>query len=91
MVIPHLGVTNLIEQILLFVLGLIVIIFAYGMYFDRRVTVKKTVARKKLSAVEHQTPLKREVIQPKAPEIADTGFVVLKKREDTNGENNFTI
>lgn len=91
MVIPHLGLTNLMEQIALFVLGLIILIFAYGMYFEKRGNVKKTVARKRLSAIEHQTPLKREVIQPKPAPIPETGFVVLKKREERTEENNFNI
>ena len=91
MVIPHLGLTNLFEQIALFVLGLIVLIFAYGMYFDKMANTKKTVARKRLATIEHQTPLKREVIHPKQPEVTETGFVILKKREDNTQENNFNI
>jgi CDP-diacylglycerol pyrophosphatase len=91
MIMPHVGLTNTMEQIALFVLGLIVIIFAYGMYFERRASIKKTIAKKKILSVEHQTPLRRETIQPKTEETPDTGFVVLKKRENKTEEHNFNI
>lgn len=85
MIAPHLGLTNLMEQITLFVFGFIILIFAYGMYFEKRASMKKSQAKKKLSAVEHQTPLKREVLTP------ETGFSVVKKKEEVAQENNFTI
>lgn len=85
MIAPHLGLTNLMEQIALFVFGLIILIFAYGMYFEKRNRASKTSAKKKLSTVEHQTPLKREVLSP------ETGFSVVKKKDERSEENNFTI
>ncbi len=105
MVIPHLGLTNMMEQIILLVIGLIILIFAYALYFEKKrhetihhspvapikevVKERKSVTRRRIVPAPADTVVqKREV-----PDITDTGFVVLKKRESNNNDeiNNFNI
>lgn len=86
MIAPHLGLTNLMEQITLFVFGLIILIFAYGIYFEKRGATTKARAKRKLPNIEHptSTPKREPVATP------DTGFNVVSKKIESP-EDNFTI
>lgn len=89
MVLPHLGLTNLMEQITFFILGLIVIIFAYGIYFEKKNKQTKSVATstRKSHTVVHREPSFRPVAQ-----IDETnGFKIVKKDSPKVEENNFHI
>lgn len=88
-VLPHLGLTNLMEQITFFVLGLIVIIFAYGIYFERRSKETKPVATptRKSQAPVHREPSFRPIAQNEET----NGFKIVKKDSPKIEENNFHI
>ncbi len=89
MIAPHLGLTNLMEQIVLFVFGLIVIICAYGIYFDKKARAKKATpspTKRRVVQTEHPpTPLKKDTYS------GDNGFTMVKKKEESTEENNFNI
>lgn len=83
MVLPHLGFPNLVERISLLVIGFVILIFAYGLYFENRKKVIKKPATKKTS-VSPMPPLAKKVVT----ETVDTsGFVFIKKPEDKNRDN----
>jgi hypothetical protein len=84
MVLPHLGFPNLVERISLLILGLIIMIFAYSLYFDRKKKVVRKPATKKVS-VSPMPPLAKKEVP-----VADTsGFVFVKKAPEKN--DNFNL
>lgn len=88
-VLPHLGLTNLMEQITFFVLGLVVMIFAYGIYFENRnkQTKSTTPVVKKSHVGVHREPGFRPIAQTDET----NGFKVVKKDSPKVEENNFHI
>lgn len=88
-VLPHLGLTNLMEQITFFVLGLIIMIFAYGIYFEKKnkQSTPVTTPARKSHATVHREPNFRPVAQTEET----NGFKIVKKDSPKVEENNFHI
>jgi hypothetical protein len=77
MAVPHLGLTNLLEDVVLFALGLVILVISYGMYLSKKKSVvKKPIPRKKIT-----TP--SETFMPplvkKGTVEGETGFKVIKR------------
>jgi hypothetical protein len=96
MVVPHLGLTNLMEQITLFVLGLVVLIFSYGLYFENKNKKEKPTAninnnlskkRYRSTPIPHPHPLtlKKEIIEE------GSDVIVIQKESENMTDNNFNI
>ncbi len=83
MVLPHLGFPNLVERISLLILGLIIMIFAYTLYFDRKKKVVRKPATKKVS-VSPMPPLAKKEVP-----VDTSGFVFVKKAPEKN--DNFNL
>ena len=80
MVLPHLGFPNLVERITLLIFGLIILIFAYSLYFDKKKKVKRPTVKK--ASVSPMPPLAKKEITPDT-----SGFVFVKKSDDKSNEN----
>lgn len=77
------------EQITFFILGLIVMIFAYGIYFEKRNKQTKSLAAptRKSHAPIHREPSFRPVAQTEET----NGFKIVKKESPKIEEHNFHI
>lgn len=80
-ILPHLGFPNLVERISLLVLGLIIVGFAYGLYFEKRKKPVRKAAVKRTSVAPMPPLAKKEVQQD------TSGFVFVKRAEDKNNHS----
>jgi predicted transcriptional regulator with HTH domain len=76
-VLPHFGLTNLMEQISFFILGLVVMIFAYGIYFEKRSKKIKSAPTNVTKRVKAEVPRTVNF----RPVVLDeqNGFLILPK------------
>jgi energy-coupling factor transporter transmembrane protein EcfT len=96
MLIPNLGLTNLMEQITFFVLGFVILIFSYGIYFENKnkdkPQIKKTkttpsILNKKTAIPETQVPFRSH------KEFSEemTGFSLIRREPKKTPDDNFNI
>lgn len=94
MVVPHLGITNLTEQVTFFIIGLVMLIFAYGIYFEYRGKNKEKISppRKKTPTQTHIVKTENLVRPHKQFSEEMTGFRLIRRREDiVDSEDNLKI
>lgn len=94
MIVPHLGLTNIMEEIVLFVFGIFILLFAYGLYFS-----KKKIPVSSEPIIRKSTPRKRSVSGNHPPMSkdnhlpVDNSFTIVRKPEPESDVevNNFNI
>ncbi len=95
MVLPHLGFAGMVENIIYFCFGLLILVSAYGMYLEKK---KSEVVSEKVEKHEEpvykkpvatRTRAPRKIPSPYLPPVATVpppletnGFVFIKKKED---------
>ena len=93
MALPHLGFVGMIENIIYFTFGLIILITSYGIYAEKKklseVSIPESEAKKVIKKAVTRTRAPRKIPSPYLPPVATipppletNGFVFIKKRED---------
>ncbi len=84
--LPNLGFPNLTEKIIFLVLGLGIIIIAYGYYFSKPKRVVKSIRTAKSKSVQATEELPVNPTPQTKEEI--TGFTFIKRNGEEPGDSN---
>ncbi len=88
MALPHLGFVGILENIIYFAFGLIILISAYSTYLDKKKRAEPPASLPVKSRTTRTRSIKKvpspylPPLVKEAPPEQSTGFVFVKKRED---------